>query len=99
VFPLEVEIVLRRHPAVADVAVVGIAAPDFGQRLAAYVVRRQGVQAGEAELKEHVTANLERFKAPREIAFIDELPRNAMGKVVRRKLPVIRPERSAPASA
>lgn len=89
VFPLEVEDVLRRHPAVADVAVVGLDDPEFGQRLAAYVVRRADGRASETELKEHVRANLERFKAPREIVFIDELPRNAMGKVLRRKLPVV----------
>ena len=77
VFPQEVEDVLASHPAVAEVAVIGVPDSEFGQRLAAYVVQRPPAGASAAELKEHVKANLEPFKAPREIVFLDELPRNS----------------------
>lgn len=88
VFPQEVEDVLRTHPAVADVAVVGVEDAQFGQRLAAYVVRRPRAEADtrEGELQAYVRANLERFKVPRDVVFVDELPRNPIGKLLRRRL-------------
>ena len=86
VFPQEVEDVLRNHPAVADVAVIGVEDAEFGQRLAAFVVRHPGAEAPESDLKDHVKANLESFKAPREIVFLEELPRNPIGKVLRKRL-------------
>ena len=58
----------------------------FGQRLAAYVVRRPGAELGEADLKKHVKAQLAGYKVPREVHFLDELPRNATGKVLKRAL-------------
>lgn len=84
VFPQEVEDCLARHEAVVEVAAVGVDDPDFGTRLRAYVVVSGPV--GEAELLDHVRANLARFKVPREIVFIDELPRNVTGKVLKRDL-------------
>ncbi|MGH3507143.1 MAG: AMP-binding protein [Nocardioidaceae bacterium] len=91
VFPQEVEDCLAAHSAVADVAVVGVADEEFGQRLRAFVVRRpteSGVDSvSEADLQEHVRARLARYKVPREVAFVDELPRNATGKIMRRELP------------
>jgi acyl-CoA synthetase (AMP-forming)/AMP-acid ligase II len=86
VFPKEIEDALARHDAVADVAAVGVADPDFGQRLRAFVVLEEGKRASEDELREHVKANLARYKVPREIVFLDELPRNATGKVLKREL-------------
>jgi acyl-CoA synthetase (AMP-forming)/AMP-acid ligase II len=86
VFPREVEDLLVRHDAVAEVAVVGVEDDEFGQRLRAFVVREGGREVGEDELKDHVKANLARFKVPREVVFIDELPRNATGKVLKREL-------------
>ena len=86
VFPREVEDVLRTHPAVADVAVVGVEDARFGQRLAAFVVQDPSSRADQGELKAHVKANLEGFKAPRDIVFVTELPRNPIGKVLRRRL-------------
>jgi acyl-CoA synthetase (AMP-forming)/AMP-acid ligase II/carbon monoxide dehydrogenase subunit G len=86
VFPKEVEDLLSRHEAVSDVAAVGVEDKDFGQRLRAFVVLENGKQASEDELKGYVKQNLARYKVPREIVFIDELPRNATGKVVKRKL-------------
>ena len=84
VFPQEVEDTLMRHEAVVEVAVVGVDDPDYGKRLRAYVVVRGSV--GEDDLKAHVKDSLARFKVPREIVFIDELPRNATGKVLKREL-------------
>jgi len=86
VYPSEVEDVLVGHPAVADVAVVGVADEQFGQRLVGYVVRAAGAAASADDLKAHVRATLAAFKVPREIRFVDELPRNATGKVLKRVL-------------
>jgi fatty-acyl-CoA synthase len=86
VFPREVEDLLARHDAVADVAVVGVEDEEFGQRLRAFVVVESGREPSADELKDHVKANLARYKVPREIVFIAELPRNATGKVLKREL-------------
>src|SRR3954464_9005453 len=86
VFPREVEDLLSGHDAVVDVAVVGVADEEFGQRLRAFVVVEAGREPSEDELKDHVRANLARYKVPRDIVFIEELPRNATGKVLKRKL-------------
>jgi fatty-acyl-CoA synthase len=86
VFPQEVEELLIRHPAVADVAVIGVDDEDFGKRLAAYVVASEGAEPGGEELKAFVKENLARYKVPRDVVFIDELPRNATGKVLKREL-------------
>ena len=93
VFPKEIEDALARHDAVADVAAVGVADPEFGQRLRAFVVLEEGKRASEDELREHVKANLARYKVPREIVFLDELPRNATGKVLKRELKELEEER------
>jgi fatty-acyl-CoA synthase len=86
VFPKEVEDTLVRHPAVAEAAALGVGDEDFGQRLRAFVVLEPGREASEQELKDHVKDNLARYKVPREILFLDELPRNATGKVLKREL-------------
>ncbi|WP_460799547.1 AMP-binding protein [Nocardioides pacificus] len=86
VFPKEVEDCLARHEQVADVAAVGVDDPDFGKRLRAFVVLRTPDAVGEDELKGWVKQNLARFKVPREIVFLDELPRNSTGKVLKREL-------------
>ncbi len=86
VFPSEVEDALARHEAVAEAAAVGVEDEDYGQRLRAFVVLQEGAEATEAELKDHVRGTLAGFKVPREIVFVDELPRNATGKVVKREL-------------
>jgi acyl-CoA synthetase (AMP-forming)/AMP-acid ligase II len=86
VFPREVEDLLSDHEAVDDVAVIGVPDEQFGQRLKAFVVRTSGATADVDELKDHVKANLARYKVPREIEFLDELPRNATGKVLKREL-------------
>jgi acyl-CoA synthetase (AMP-forming)/AMP-acid ligase II len=86
VFPKEVEDLLSRHDAVAEAAALGVEDKEFGQRLRAFVVLEEGKQASEDDLKGYVKENLARYKVPREIVFIDELPRNATGKVLKREL-------------
>ncbi|MFT4286143.1 AMP-binding protein [Nocardioides sp.] len=84
VFPKEVEDCLVRHPAVVEAAAVGVEDDDFGQRLRAFVVVSGSVPA--EELQDWVRGNLARYKVPREIVLLDELPRNATGKVLKREL-------------
>ena len=86
VFPAEIEDTLARHPSVCEAAAIGVEDKDFGQRLRAFVVLEQGSETTEDELKDHVKRNLARYKVPREIVFMDELPRNATGKVLKREL-------------
>ncbi|HEX5145412.1 MAG TPA: AMP-binding protein, partial [Conexibacter sp.] len=86
VFPAEVEDLLAGHPAIREVAVVGVADEDWGQRLKAVAVLNEDASVGEDELKGYVKQNLAAFKVPREIAFVDALPRNATGKVLKRNL-------------
>jgi fatty-acyl-CoA synthase len=86
VFPVEIENLLVDRADVADAAVIGVPDPDFGQRLRAFVVPSDGAEPDAEELREHVRANLARYKVPREIVILPELPRNATGKVLRGKL-------------
>ena len=86
VFPREVEDLLSDHESVAEAAVIGIDDEDFGQRLKAFVVLGEGAEASEDELKKHVKSNLAGYKTPKEVEFLDELPRNATGKVLKREL-------------
>jgi acyl-CoA synthetase (AMP-forming)/AMP-acid ligase II len=86
VFPREVEDLLSDHGAVAEAAAIGVDDDEFGQRLKAFVVAKPGAEVSEEELKGYVKENLARYKAPREIVFLDEMPRNATGKVLKREL-------------
>ncbi|HEX4686492.1 MAG TPA: AMP-binding protein [Nocardioides sp.] len=85
VFPLEVENCLARHDRVVEVAAIGVDDDEFGTRLRAFVVPGDG-RPSEDELKDWVKQNLARYKVPREIVFLDELPRNATGKILKREL-------------
>jgi acyl-CoA synthetase (AMP-forming)/AMP-acid ligase II len=86
VFPREVEDLLADHEAVVEAAVIGVEDEEFGQRLKAYVVLTEDGQLSAEELRAHVKANLASYKAPREVEFLDELPRNATGKILKREL-------------
>ena len=86
VFPREVEDLLADHEAVKEVAVIGVDDEDFGQRLKAFVVLNQGADLDEDEAKAYVKSNLAGYKVPREVDFLDSLPRNATGKVLKREL-------------
>ncbi len=86
VFPREVEDLLAHHESIDEAAVIGVPDAGFGQRLKAFVVRAPGAELDEDEVKEYVRHNLARFKAPRDVEFVHELPRNATGKVLKREL-------------
>jgi acyl-CoA synthetase (AMP-forming)/AMP-acid ligase II len=86
VFPREVEDLLADHEAIEEAAVVGVTDEEFGQRLKAFVVRRDDAKLDEEAVKRYVRDNLARFKVPREVVFVAELPRNATGKVLKRVL-------------
>jgi fatty-acyl-CoA synthase len=86
VFPREVEDCLADLDGISEVAVIGVEDTEFGQRLKAFVVLEQGVSLSEADLGAHVKTNLASYKTPREVEFLDQLPRNATGKVLKREL-------------
>jgi acyl-CoA synthetase (AMP-forming)/AMP-acid ligase II len=86
VFPREVEDLLADHSGVVEVAVIGVDDEEFGQRLKAFIVATSETDVSAEELKAHVKANLAAYKAPREFEFLDELPRNATGKILKREL-------------
>jgi acyl-CoA synthetase (AMP-forming)/AMP-acid ligase II len=85
-YPSEIEEALTRHPHVAEVAVVGVEDPDFGQRPVAFVVAARGASLTTDDVDGFARKNLSKFKVPREVVIIEELPRNALGKVLRREL-------------
>lgn len=86
VFPQEVENLLEERPDVAEAAVVGVDDVEFGKRLRAFIVSEPGAAHDAADIKQYVKDNLARHKVPRDVVFIDELPRNATGKLLRRVL-------------
>jgi acyl-CoA synthetase (AMP-forming)/AMP-acid ligase II len=86
VFPREVEDLLADHAEIEEAAVIGVSDDEFGQRLKAFVVPRNGADLSAEEVKGYVKENLARYKVPREVVFLDELPRNATGKVLKREL-------------
>ncbi|SHH10088.1 AMP-binding protein [Streptoalloteichus hindustanus] len=87
VYPREVEDLLAGLAGVREAAVVGVPDEEYGQRLAAYVVPAEGVDLTADAVREHVRANLARFSVPRDVVFLDALPRNSTGKVLKRELP------------
>jgi fatty-acyl-CoA synthase len=86
VFPREVEDLLADHESIEEAAVVGVPDEQFGQRLKAFVVLRDGAELSEEDVQQYVKSNLARYKVPREVVFLAELPRNATGKVLKREL-------------
>lgn len=86
-YPLEVENHLATHPTVADVAVIGVDDDEYGTRLRAFIVAAEGAEPDADELRAYVKAHLARYKVPRDVVIVDDLPRNPTGKLVRRLLP------------
>jgi fatty-acyl-CoA synthase len=81
IYPAEVERVLLEHPEVSECAVIGRSDPRWDEVPVAYVIRRDGCNVEAEGLKAHVSMQLARFKVPRDIVFVDDLPRTALGKV------------------
>jgi acyl-CoA synthetase (AMP-forming)/AMP-acid ligase II len=86
IYPAEIEHVLRRHPEVADVAVIGIPDRLRGEAAKALVVRAAGTSVRAVDLVRHARAHLAEFKVPKSLIFVNELPRNASGKVLKAQL-------------
>jgi fatty-acyl-CoA synthase len=86
VFPREVEDLLAEHGAIREVAVIGVEDEQFGQRLKAFVVAANGAKLSGAAVQKYVRENLARYKVPRDVVFLPELPRNATGKILKREL-------------
>jgi fatty-acyl-CoA synthase len=86
VFPAEVEDALTAHPDVREAATIPVADDDYGQRLRGFVVLEPGASLSEQDVKDYVKTRLARYKVPREVRFLEELPRNPTGKVLKRHL-------------
>jgi acyl-CoA synthetase (AMP-forming)/AMP-acid ligase II len=86
VYSREVEEVLYRHPAVAEAAIVGVPDVTWGENVVAVIQRRAGEDTSEAELITFCKDNLASYKKPKRVVFVDELPRNAAGKILKREL-------------
>ncbi|MEZ0051878.1 fatty-acyl-CoA synthase [Mycobacterium sp. MAA66] len=86
VFPAEVEDLISGHPEVIEATALGVEDKDFGARLRAFVVKTEGASVSEDDIKTYVRDHLARYKVPREVIFLDELPRNPTGKILKREL-------------
>ncbi len=86
VFPAEVEDLISGHPEVIEATALGVEDKEWGHRLRAFVVKVEGASVDEDVIKAYVKDNLARYKVPREVIFLDELPRNPTGKILKREL-------------
>ena len=86
VYPKEVELLIDEHPGVEESAVFGVDHSDFGEGVVAAVVETHPGEVDETELMQSVKSQLASFKVPKAVVFLDELPRNTMGKVQKKEL-------------
>ncbi|MGV9803644.1 long-chain-fatty-acid--CoA ligase FadD2 [Mycobacterium sp. NPDC003449] len=86
VFPAEVEDLISGHPEVIEATALGVDDKDWGARLRAFVVKAEGASIDEDAIKQYVRDHLARYKVPREVVFLEELPRNPTGKILKREL-------------
>ena len=86
VYPKEIEILIDDIEGVEESAVIGLPHPDFGEAVTAVIVRQPNSTISEAEIKQFLNTDLAKYKQPKKLFFVDELPRNAMGKVQKKAL-------------
>ena len=86
VYPAEIESALFEHPAVADAAVIGVPSEQWGEAILAFLVLKPGESVTSDDLVEFCRSSLAGFKVPRQFEFIEEIPRNASGKVLKKDL-------------
>ena len=86
VYPKDVEEVIHKHPAVLEAAVVGVPDVRMGEEVCAYLVRRSGAQLSAAELIAHCQANLAKYKTPKYVEFVDNLPKTGLGKIQKKEI-------------
>ena len=86
VFPAEVEDLISGHPDVVEATAIGVEDKEWGHRLRAFVVKKENADLDEDTIKKYVKDNLAKYKVPREVIFLDELPRNSTGKILKREL-------------
>jgi fatty-acyl-CoA synthase len=86
VFPAEVEDCISGHPDVVEATAIGVEDKEWGHRLRAFVVKKDNASVDEDTIKKHVKDQLAKYKVPREVIFLDELPRNPTGKILKREL-------------
>jgi fatty-acyl-CoA synthase len=86
VFPAEVEDLISGHPDVIEATAIGVEDKEWGHRLRAFVVKKEDASVDEDAIKHYVRDHLARYKVPREVVFLEELPRNPTGKVLKREL-------------
>ncbi|OBA60402.1 acyl-CoA synthetase [Mycobacterium sp. 1100029.7] len=86
VFPAEVEDLISGHEAVVEATAIGVEDKEWGHRLRAFVVKKEGSDVDEDTIKGYVRDHLARYKVPREVIFLEELPRNPTGKILKREL-------------
>jgi len=99
VYPREIEEVIYEHPAVREAAVIGIPHPELGEEVGAAVALKPGSTATEAEIRDHVKANIAAYKYPRHVWFVDELPKGATGKILKREIVPPSPDAEASVKA
>jgi long-chain acyl-CoA synthetase len=99
VYPREIEEVIYEHPAVREAAVIGIPHPELGEEVAAAIALKPGSTATEAEIRDHVKSNVAAYKYPRRVWFVDELPKGATGKILKREIVPPSPDAEASTKA
>ena len=86
IFPRDIEEILYKHPAVAEAAAIGKSDELMGEEVLAYVVLKPGVEAAAEELIEHCRSHLAKYKCPKQIEFIDSMPKTPIGKIQKKEL-------------